>query len=142
MEIIAALPFHLEQGGEIFIPKESGFQLIKNSLGELGKKTAAGKSDMIGLDAIPSCIAHLKKLHSDMNKRMLEERYMEEQWRKVMVIYVLSKYRAYDITVDTISKENCSELVWNIFGKRTGKRNGDERPYLYAPASGRGCCGF
>lgn len=124
MKIIAAMPFQLNQGGQIFLPKESGFHLVNDTLNGLGEKTAHGRTDMIGVDAIPSCIAHFIKIHNDMNKSELTERYNEERWRKVVLIFVLSKYRAYEITIDEITSGNCNSLVWGIFGKKLAEETG------------------
>ena len=118
MNIIAATPFSLNQGGQIFLQKESGFHQINDTLKNLGEKTADGKTDMICLDAIPSCIAHLVKIHNDMNAKDLEVRYDEERWRKAIVIFALSKYRAYDISVHQITPGKCNPLVWEIFGEK------------------------
>lgn len=116
--IVAAVPFTVKQGGELFLPKESGFHLFTKELRELGEKTAGEDFDMTGLDAIPSSIAHLIKIHSDMQKKDLKERHCEEQWRKVMVVYVLNKYRGYNVAVSKISTKNMSTLVYEIFGKK------------------------
>ena len=116
--IFAATPFELEQGGQLFSPQEPGFHLINNNLKGLGEKTAGGNSDTAGLDAIPSCAAHLIKIHSDMQNENLKDRYCEERWRKVMLIYVLSKYRGYDIVVNKISMRDVNSLAWEIIGKK------------------------
>jgi len=116
--IVAATPFPLEQGGALFLPEKPGFQQINSTLGKLGEKTKSVQAGMTGLDAIPSCIAHLMKIHSDMQSADIKERYCEERWRKVMVVYVLSKYRGYDLSVDRISEKNTSPLVWEIVGKK------------------------
>lgn len=116
--IYAAMPFVIDQGGKLFSPKEPGFHLINNTLKGLGEKTAGANSDTTGLDAIPSCAAHLIKMHSDMQNESLKERYCEERWRKVMLIYVLSKYRGYDIAVSKISMKSMNPLVQEIIGKK------------------------
>jgi len=116
--ITAAVPFVLDQGGKLFSPEEPGFHLINDDLRGLGEKTSGGSADTTGLDAIPSCVAHLIKIHSDMQNKDLKVRYCEERWRKVMLIYVLSKYRGYDIAVSKISTKNINPLVWEIIGKK------------------------
>lgn len=124
MNIIAAVPFGLSQGGDIFMSPEPGFHPVSCSLTELGKKTAQGHPGQTGVDAIPSCVAHLKKLHSDMQNADLAERYYEEQWRKVMLIFVLSKYRGYEIAVDKITENSCSGTFWKMFGQKLAEETG------------------
>lgn len=116
--IFAAMPFSLELGGKLFSPEEPGFHLINNTLRGLGEKTAGTNPDTAGLDAIPSCVAHLIKIHSDMQNQSLKERYCQERWRKVMLIYVLSKYRGYDVSVSKISMKSTHPLVWEVIGKK------------------------
>lgn len=137
MKIFAATPFPLKQGGTIFLQKEPGFHLINDTLKGLGEKTAGGRSDMIGLDAIPSCIAHLIKIHDNMQTNNLEKRYCAERWRKVMVIYILSRFRGYDISIGRISEKNTNALVWEIFGKKLIKETEREDGILVLRFQGR-----
>lgn len=126
MKMIAAVPFEVNKGGEIFNSGDSGYHQINKSLQELGMMTANGRPGMIGLDAISSCIAHVIKLHNDMKLSDLEERYAEEQWRKVITIFALSKYRAYDIQIDSIQEKQCNKLVWYLFGRKLTAETGIE----------------
>ena len=131
MKIIAAVPFPLENGGEIIPANEPGFHNIIKSLGELGQMTAREHAETAGLDAISSGTAHVIKLRSDMKTGDAKERYEEELWRKVITIFALSKYRASDIRIEEIKESECSPLVWYIFGRRlAGNTECNDRLFL------------
>lgn len=121
--IIAAVPFSIEHGGKIFNTDETGFQKVIIGLEELGRKTAAGEK-MRENDAIPSIAAHLLKMHSDMKDKNLEQGYQEERWRKCMVIFALSSYRAYRVSVDCIQKGKLLPDSWELFGKEIAYATG------------------
>ncbi len=130
MKIVAAVPFELDKGGEIFQLSEAGFHRVNADLKTLGEKTAANRDKAEGLDAISSSTAHLLKIHNDMRDGGLTRGYCEEQWRKVIVIYILSEYRAYDVSVNVIREKDCSEAGWEFLGQRITKVTGVNDIYM------------
>lgn len=124
-KIIAAVPFHLDDGGRIFGSDGAGFQKVQGDLRMLSE-LAADAASQNAIDAIPSSIAHLLKIHSDARNKKLEHRYQEERWRKAMVIFVLSRYRAYQIETDIIKKESCNAYSWKLFGRKIAQKTGTE----------------
>lgn len=119
MGIIAALPFSVEDGGEIFNSIDPGFHKMNKSLLELGTMTIEKHPDihMSGVGAIASGIAHILKIHGDMRLKEIKDRYAEENWRKVMIVFALSQYRAYNVRIDILQKKDCNDLLWAIYGE-------------------------
>ncbi len=69
-KIIAAVPFHLDDGGRIFGSDGAGFQKVQGDLRMLSELAADAVSQN-GIDAIPSSTAHLLKIHSDARNKKL-----------------------------------------------------------------------
>lgn len=128
IDIIGAVPFYLKDGGEIFDPIESGFHRLNKSLQELGDMTVERQAGMEleGVDAIPSSTAHVLKLHRDMDTEGLTKGYAEENWRRVMTIFALSKYRAYRVEISVLKERDVNPLLWSIYLKKIAHETGTE----------------
>lgn len=119
--IIAAVPFHVGQGGQLTKESAPGFcQLIPN-LSELGNLTKDMHGGQETKDAIPSETARIEIFHNpllrngtDMGKDPDEQ---EQLWRRCITLFALSRYRSLDIKIESINSTHCSNLVWEIFGR-------------------------
>ena len=120
-KIIAAVPFHVEQGGQLTKGSAPGFcQLIQDlsQLGNLTKETHGGQETK---DAIPSETARIELFHNLMFRNNINiSRYpdeREELWRRCITLFALSQYRRLNIETEAIQSTDCSDLVWEIFGQ-------------------------
>ena len=120
-KIIAAVPFHVEQGGQLTKGSAPGFcQLIQDlsQLGNLTKETHGGQETK---DAIPSETARIELFHNLMFRNNINiSRYpdeREELWRRCITLFALSQYRSLNIETEAIQSTDCSDLVWEIFGQ-------------------------
>ena len=120
-KIIAAVPFHISQGGELTKGSAPGFCQLIPSLSQLGNLTKDMHGGQETKDAIPSetarielCHNHLFRSSTDMGK---DPDGQEELWRRCITLFALSRYRSLDVKTELIQNTDCSDLLWEIFGQ-------------------------
>ncbi len=128
LNIIGAFPFELNQGGAFIKSGEPGFDLIIKGLSELGaetKKTHGGRNTR---DAIPLVTAQLELFHNQIEEceKNMEEAVEEQEeiWRRLMLLFVLEKYRGSKLQEAVVKRTDCSEQIWEVFGKSILKATG------------------
>lgn len=120
-KIVAAVPFHVSKGGQVMKGSTPGFHQLIPDLSELGKWTRREHDGVETKDAIPSGTARLEIFHNqlytsdtELGSQISEQ---EELWRRIVSLFALSRYRSLDIEIEEITRNDCSDLMWMIFGK-------------------------
>lgn len=120
-KIVAAVPFHVDQGGELTTGSAPGFCRLIPELSELGNRTRKMHGGKETKSAIPLETAQIEIYHNQLYRggSVLGNKVgeQEELWRRCISLFALSKYRSLNIELEVIVKMDCSDLIWGIFGR-------------------------
>ena len=129
-KMIAAVPFHIEKGGQLTKGSTPGFHQLIPSLSELGSWTRKDHGGQETKDAIPLETARIEIFHNQIHRSKSElgeaVSEQEELWRRIISLFVLSKYRSLAIRTEVVTRNDCSDLVWRIFGENILQSTGME----------------
>lgn len=117
--IIAAVPFHVDNAGELSKKNDPGFHQLIPTLKELAERTS--KDYQTEKSALSSEIAQIEFFHTLLERKeeILPQfvTELELQWRKIISLFVLFRYHSTNLYVVPI-KSGCNEKIWKIFGEK------------------------